>query len=101
MNEIKSLMQKNKGNAAKILIKDLVRLRHQIDTNYTLRSQIKSIAGIVNGAMANSSVLGALEKATSTLGIVSDSMNIQDVKKIVIQFSKESEKLNLKQEKVL
>lgn len=46
----------------------------------------------------NAAIMEALGKATSSLQSVSESMSVKDIMNMVKQFSKESEKLDMKNE---
>jgi len=98
--EIKTLAKKNNHNAAKILIKDLVRIRKHIDQMYLMHSQLKAMALNMNSIVSNLAISNALKQAATTMNHVNASMDLNQIKQVIKSFSKESGKLEIRQDAV-
>ena len=100
LNEIKALAKANKHSAAKILMKDLVRIRRQSDQYLIMETQLKGMAMQVSNSEVQMAINQALKGATSAMSAANDQMNVKDIQNIMKQFAKESEKMGMKQEMV-
>ena len=98
LNDIKKLAQKGLHGPAKIRAKDLARLRNQVSQLYTLGSQLKGIEMQLASVSGNAAVMEALQKSTEAISAVEGSMSVKDILNMVKDYSKESEKLGMKQE---
>ena len=98
LNDIKKQAQKGLHGPAKIRAKDLARLRNQVSQLYTLGSQLKGIVMQLSSVEGNAAVMNALQKSTEAISAVEESMSVKDIVNMVKQYSKESEKLGMKQE---
>ena len=59
--EIKKLAKNNQHGPAKILSKDLVRMRNQVNQYYSMTSQLKAISMQLSTAEINASMVNALQ----------------------------------------
>lgn len=98
LNDIKKLAQKGLHGPAKIRAKDLARLRNQVSQLYNLGSQLKGIEMQLAAVSGNAAVMEALKKSTEAISAVEGSMSVKDILNMVKEYSKESEKLGMKQE---
>jgi len=98
ITEIKDLAKKNKHDAAKILAKDLVRVRAQINMYYNMSSQLKAIAMKMSIISTNATITNALKTTTKTLGKVNETMDIKVIQQVLKEFTKESAKMEMNQE---
>ena len=96
--EIKDLAKKNKHEAAKIMAKDLVRVRHQINMYYNMSSQLKAIAMKMSIISTNATITNALKTTTKTMGKVNATMDIKTIQAVLKAFTKESAKMEMNQE---
>ena len=100
INEIKNLAKHNKHEPAKILIKDLVRIRKSIDQMYLMHSQLKAMQLTMNNIVSNAAISNALKTASVTMKHVNESMDINQIKQVIKNFAKESGKMEMRQEVV-
>ena len=98
LKQIKDLAQKNMHNQAKILSKDLVRSRKQVQMMYTMVSQMKVVENQLAAAQMNATMLENLKGVNSVMSQVNASMNPQQMNQIMKQFAQESEKMGMQQE---
>ena len=73
--EIKKLAQKNQHGPAKILSKDLVRSRQQVNMYYTMASQMKTIESQLAATQMNAQTLDSLKKVNGIMNQVNADMN--------------------------
>ena len=98
LKEIKKLATQNQHGAAKIMAKDLVRSRTQVNMYYTMASHMKAIQSQMAATGMNAQMLQSLKGCTSVMQNVNASMNIQDMNKVMKNFAMETEKMGLQQE---
>ncbi|CAI2380328.1 unnamed protein product [Moneuplotes crassus] len=98
LTDIKKLATKGLHGPAKIRAKDLARLRNQVSQLYVLGSQLKGINMQLASVSGNAAVMEALQKSTEAIVAVEGSMSVKDIMNMLKDYSKESEKLGMKQE---
>ena len=98
LKEIKALAQKNQHGPAKILSKDLVRKRAQVNQYYTMISQLKSIQIQLSTATINQSMVDALKGANTVMSQVNADMDVSQISQVLKEFAKESSKMEMQQE---
>ena len=81
-------------------MKDLIRMRHQVDVYYNMGSQLKSMSMQLGTIHATAEISKALRLASSTMAHVNDSMNIKDIQQITRAFAKEQMKMEANQDAV-
>ena len=91
----------NLQKAAKILTKDLVRIRHQVSQYYAMSSQLKALSMQLTVIEGNQSMLEAMKGATSTMEAVNKNMDVKSIQKLLKDFAKENQKMELQGEMVL
>ena len=98
LGDIKKLAMKGLHGPAKIRAKDLARLRNQVSQLYVIGSQLKGINMQLASVSGNAAVMEALQKSTEAISAVEGSMSVKDIMNMLKDYSKESEKLGMKQE---
>jgi charged multivesicular body protein 2A len=98
LGEIKKLATKGLHGPAKIRAKDLARTRSQVGQLYILGSQLKGVSMQLASVSGNAAVMEALQKSTEAISAVEGAMNVKDIMQMMKDYSKESEKLGMKQE---
>ena len=98
LKEIKALAQKNQHSQAKIMSKDLVRSRQQINMYYTMASQMGVVQSQLAAAQMNAQMVESLQGVNSVMSQVNGSMNPQQMQNIMKQFAMETEKMGMQQE---
>lgn len=76
LKQIKELATKNQHGPAKIMAKDLIRTRKQIDSFYIMTSQLKAISMRMASAQINQSMVDALKGANKVMASVNENMDI-------------------------
>ena len=75
MKQIKDLAMKNQHGPAKILSKDLVRSRAQVNMYYTMASQMKTIVTMLGAAQMNAQMMESLKGVNTVMSQVNAQMN--------------------------
>lgn len=120
VTQIKASAQKNQMGAAKIQAKDLVRTRRYIDKFYGMRSQLQKISlrlqvryplecsgprprpsgltCMTQTYRTNEQMMQAMKGATTALGAMNKSMNLPQLQRIAMEFEKENDIMDQRQE---
>ena len=88
--EIKKLAAKGQHNAAKIMAKDVSRLRTQQNQYLMMSSQLKSIAMQVDSLRSQQMIMGALKGSTGVLQNLNAEMDVAEIRTVLKEFSKQS-----------
>ena len=75
-------------------------MRHQIDQYYNMASQLKGMSLTLGTIKATASINSALKSATQTMTHVNETMSVKQIQDIIKTFTKEQEKMGIKQEVV-
>jgi hypothetical protein len=81
-------------------MKDLIRMRHQIDVYYNMSSQLKSMSMQLGTIHATAEISKALRLATATMTHVNERMNIREIQQITRSFAREQAKMEGNQDAV-
>ena len=98
LKQIKDLAVKNQHGPAKLMSKDLVRSRAQVNMYYTMASQMKVIETQLAAAGMNAQMMESLKGVNQVMAQVNGSMNVQQMNQVMRDFAKETEKMNMQQE---
>ena len=100
MKQIKELAMKNQHGPARIMSKDLVRSRAQVNMYYTMASQMKTIVTMLGAAQMNAQMMESLKGVNTVMSSVNASMNPAQMNKTMQEFAKETEKMGMAQEQM-
>ncbi|KAF3769660.1 putative class E vacuolar-protein sorting and endocytosis factor [Cryphonectria parasitica EP155] len=100
VTQIKQNAQKNQMGAAKIQAKDLVRTRRYIEKFYGMRSQLQKISLRLQTYRTNEQMMQAMKGATVALGSMNKSMNLPQLQRIAMEFERENDIMDQRQEMV-
>ena len=98
LKQIKDLATKNQHGPAKIMSKDLVRSRQQVNMYYTFASQLRVIETQLASAQMNANMASNLSGVVNVMGRVNAQMNPQQMVNTMKDFSKEMEKMGIQQD---
>lgn len=96
--QIKQSAQKGQMGACKIQAKDLVRTRRYIEKFYEMRSQLQKISLRLQTYRSNEQMMQAMKGATMALGSMNRQMNLPALTKIAMEFEKENDIMEQRQE---
>ncbi|KAI1337988.1 Snf7-domain-containing protein [Xylariaceae sp. FL0016] len=98
VGQIKQSAQKGQMGAAKIQAKDLVRTRRYIEKFYGMRSQLQKISLRLQTHRTNEQMMQAMKGATMALGSMNKSMNLPALQRIAMEFERENDVMEQRQE---
>lgn len=80
------------------MAKDLVRTRKHIQKFYQMRTQLQAVSLRIQSLRSNQQMAEAMKGATKAMGMMNKSMNLPQISKIMRDFEKESEVMDMKEE---
>ncbi|KAH9994053.1 Snf7-domain-containing protein [Xylariaceae sp. FL0662B] len=98
VGQIKKSAQANQIGAAKIQAKDLVRTRRYVTKFYGMRSQLQKISLRLQTHRTNEQMMQAMKGATMALGSMNRSMNLPALQRITMEFERENDMMEQRQE---
>ncbi|KAI0480172.1 Snf7-domain-containing protein [Xylariaceae sp. FL0804] len=98
VGQIKQSAQKGQMGAAKIQAKDLVRTRRYVEKFYGMRSQLQKISLRLQTHRTNEQMMQAMKGATMALGSMNRSMNLPALQRIAMEFERENDVMDQRQE---
>lgn len=98
IQQIKTSAQKGQMGACKIQAKDLVRTRRYIEKFYDMRSQLQKISLRLQTYRSNEQMMQAMKGATMALGSMNRQMNLPGLAKIAMEFERENDIMEQRQE---
>lgn len=96
--EIKKVAKLQQIDAARILAKDLVRVRTHISKMYQMRTQLQSISMQMSAMRTQEAMAGAMGDVTQMMTKMNRSMNLPALQKVMMQFEMEQGKMEMKSE---
>lgn len=78
--------------------KDLIRTRAQINQYYTMTSQLKAISMRLATATMNQNMIDALKGVNTVMANVNENMDVSQIRDVLKEFAKQSEKMEMQQE---
>ncbi|KAM3071877.1 ESCRT-III subunit protein did4 [Clarireedia jacksonii] len=98
IQEIKKSAKNGQMGACKIQAKDLVRTRRYIEKFYSMRTQLQAISLRIQTVRTNEQMMQAMKGATGVLGSMNRSMNLPALQRIAMEFEKENDIMDQRQE---
>jgi len=98
ITEIKKSAKNGQMGACKIQAKDLVRTRRYIEKFYSMRTQLQAISLRIQTTRTNEQMMQAMKGATGVLGNMNRSMNLPALQRIAMEFEKENDIMDQRQE---
>ncbi|GJP84886.1 hypothetical protein CLOP_g14932 [Closterium sp. NIES-67] len=98
--EIKKTAKTGNQAAARVLARELVRVRGQIEKLHKSKAQIRGISTHAQVAQANVTVAGAMRSAGTVMGNVNKQMDVASAARMAADFQRESAKMDHVQDMV-
>ncbi|KAJ1501348.1 hypothetical protein HMI54_010053 [Coelomomyces lativittatus] len=96
--EIKKLARAGQMNACKVMAKDLVRTRQYIQKFYQMRTQLQAVGLRMQTMQSNQTMTEAMKGVTKALRSMNKGVNLPQITKIMMDFEKENELMDMKEE---
>lgn len=98
IQDIKKTAKAGQMNAAKVMAKDLVRTRRYIQKFYQMKTQLQAVSLRIQGLRSNQQMAEAMKGATTAMSAMNRNMNLPQIQRIMMEFEKESEIMDMKEE---
>ncbi|KAJ2006723.1 ESCRT-III subunit protein did4 [Coemansia thaxteri] len=96
--DIKKSAKAGQINACKVMAKDLVRTRRYIQKFYKMRTSLQGVALRIQTMSSNQQMATAMRGATKAMTSMNASMNLPGMQRVLMEFEKESEMMDMKEE---
>ncbi|PNY02944.1 vacuolar sorting-associated protein 2-like, partial [Trifolium pratense] len=81
--------------AVRVMAKDLIRTRHQIEKFYKLKSQLQGVSLRIQTLKSTQAMGDAMKGVTKAMGQMNRQMNLPSLQKIMQEFERQNEKMEL------
>ncbi len=98
INDIKTTAKKGQMGAVKVMAKDLVRTRKSVEKFYSMRTQLQAVSLRIQTLRSNAAMTSALKGVTKALKGMNQQLNLPALLKIMQDFERESEIMDMKDE---
>ena len=98
IGEIKKSAKAGQMGATKVMAKDLIRTRHSITKFYGLKSQLQGVSLRVQTLKSTQAMGDAMKGVTKALGAMNKRMNLPEIQKIMREFEKQNEVMEMTSE---
>ncbi|KAK1354929.1 vacuolar protein sorting-associated protein 2-like [Heracleum sosnowskyi] len=96
--EIKKTAKQGQMGAVKVMAKDLIRTRHQIEKFYKLKSQLQGVSLRIQTLKSTQAMGEAMKGVTKAMGQMNRQMNLPSLQKIMQEFERQNEKMEMTSE---
>eukprot|EP01128_Nolandella_sp_AFSM9_P005325 TRINITY_DN2550_c0_g1_i1.p1 TRINITY_DN2550_c0_g1~~TRINITY_DN2550_c0_g1_i1.p1 ORF type:complete len:222 (-),score=71.21 TRINITY_DN2550_c0_g1_i1:90-755(-) len=98
--DIKKAAKDNQIAAAKIMAKDLVRTRAHVQKMYKMKTQLQAVSLRIQTVKSQATMNNAMKGVTRAMMRMNRSMNLPGLQRIMMEFQKQSEIMNMKEETI-
>ncbi|KAJ3334327.1 ESCRT-III subunit protein did4 [Blyttiomyces sp. JEL0837] len=85
-------------SACKVMAKDLVRTRRYIQKFYQMRTQLQAVGLRIQTMRSNQAMAEAMKGVTKAMRSMNKNINMPEITKIMMEFERESEMMDMKEE---
>ncbi|VDM00956.1 unnamed protein product [Schistocephalus solidus] len=100
INEIKKLAKQGQNDAVKIMAKNLVRTRTYSKKIMMTRANIQAVSLNMQTLKSTAAMVDAMKQTTRTLVRMNKQMNLPELQKILMEFEKQSQMMEMKEEMI-
>ncbi|KAK9131342.1 hypothetical protein Sjap_011829 [Stephania japonica] len=93
--EIKKSAKQGQMGAVRVMAKDLIRTRHQIEKFYKLKSQLQGVGLRIQTLKSTQAMGEAMKGVTKAMGQMNRRMNLPSLQKIMMEFERQNEKMEM------
>ncbi|PHT52188.1 Charged multivesicular body protein 2a [Capsicum baccatum] len=93
--EIKKSAKQGQMGAVKVMAKDLIRTRHQIEKFYKLKSQLQGVSLRIQTLKSTQAMGEAMKGVTKAMGQMNRQMNLPALQRIMQEFEMQNEKMEM------
>eukprot|EP01112_Ceratiomyxa_fruticulosa_P022461 TRINITY_DN821_c0_g1_i1.p1 TRINITY_DN821_c0_g1~~TRINITY_DN821_c0_g1_i1.p1 ORF type:complete len:216 (+),score=53.81 TRINITY_DN821_c0_g1_i1:182-829(+) len=96
--EIKKMAKQGQMGPARIMAKDLVRTRNQIQKFYNMGAQLQAVGLRIQTLKSTQSMAEAMRGVTRAMSVMNRQMNLPAMQRIMMEFEKQGELMDMKEE---
>ncbi|RAL51137.1 unnamed protein product [Cuscuta campestris] len=96
--EIKKSAKQGQMGAVRVMAKDLIRTRHQVEKFYKLKSQLQGVSLRIQTLKSTQAMGEAMKGVTTAMGRMNRQMNLPALQKIMQEFEKQNETMEMTSE---
>ncbi|KAJ2740788.1 ESCRT-III subunit protein did4 [Coemansia sp. BCRC 34301] len=96
--DIRKSAKADQRDACKVMAKDLVRTRRYIQKFYKMGTSLQAVSLRIQAMSSNQQMASAMRGATSAMKSMNKSMNLPGMQKVLMDFERESETMDMKEE---
>lgn len=100
INDIRASAKAGQMDATKIMAKDLVRTRNYVKKFMMMKAQLQAVGLKIQTLQSNQAMAEAMKGVTTAMKKMNKQMNLPAIQKTMMEFEKESEIMNMKEEMV-
>ncbi|XP_031386882.1 vacuolar protein sorting-associated protein 2 homolog 1-like isoform X2 [Punica granatum] len=93
--DIKKHAKQGQMGAVRVMAKDLIRTRHQIEKFYKLKSQLQGVSLRIQTLKSTQAMGQAMKGVTKAMGQMNRQMNLPSLQKIMQEFERQNERMEL------
>ncbi|KAK9102461.1 hypothetical protein Sjap_019715 [Stephania japonica] len=93
--EIKKSAKQGQMGAVRVMAKDLIRTRHQVDKFYKLKSQLQGVALRIQTLKSTHAMGEAMKGVTKAMSQMNRQMNLPSLQKIMQEFERQNERMEM------
>ncbi|KAI7869722.1 Snf7-domain-containing protein [Spinellus fusiger] len=96
--DIKKSAKANQMGACKVMAKDLVRTRRNVQKFYQIKTQLQAVGLRIQTLRSNQQMAEAMRGATKAMSSMNRQLNLPKIQQIMMDFERESELMDMKDE---
>ncbi|KAI3660452.1 hypothetical protein MP638_004281 [Amoeboaphelidium occidentale] len=98
IQDIKKSAKAGQNNACKVQAKDLVRTRRYVQKFYQMKTQLQGVSLRIQTMQSTTTMAQAMKGVTRAMKTMNKRINLPQIQKIMMDFEKESEIMDMKEE---
>ncbi|KAI8873056.1 Snf7-domain-containing protein [Ramicandelaber brevisporus] len=98
ISDIKRTAKSGNRSACVVMAKDLVRTRAHVQKFYNMRTQLQAVSLRIQTLRSNQQMAEAMRGATRAMKAMNRGINLPQLQKILVDFEKESEMMDMREE---
>jgi len=100
ISDIKKAARDGQMGAARIMAKDLVRTRQHVQKMYKMKTQLQAVALRIQTIKSQAAMANAMKGVTRAMVRMNRTINLPSLQRIMIEFQKQSEMMDMKEETI-
>ncbi|CAL2034394.1 hypothetical protein CAEBREN_01727 [Caenorhabditis brenneri] len=96
--DIKAMAKKNQMDSVKVMAKDLVRTRRYVKKFIVMKANIQAVSLKVQTLKSQDAMASAMKGVTKAMQSMNRQLNLPQIQKIMMEFEKQSEIMDMKEE---